>query len=73
MTLQDLFDGGVTMQGNIRLSWWKGDEETHVREIRGCEDLSSVKIGEKAKESKIKYIFAPGDGYLHIELKEDCE
>ena len=70
MTLQDLFDGGVTLQGNVRLSAWKGDEETSVREILECDDLSTAGLDERTKGRDIRYMFAPSDGYLHIELEE---
>lgn len=71
MTLQDLFDGGVTLQGNVCLSVWRGDEEASVREILECDDLSAAGLDGRTKERDIKYIFAPGDGYLHIELEEE--
>ena len=68
MTLDDIICiGGIMIQGDVRLSVWKGDEETMINEIRGTENLNGEKI-KKYLSMEVTYMFASPDGFLHIEL-----
>lgn len=60
----------TTVQGNVRLSVWKGNEETAVEYFHNVDDLANEPCRLMAW-LPIKYIFCPGDGYLHIELDGD--
>ena len=69
MTLDDMLCiGGIMIQGDVRLSVWKGDEETMIKEIRGTENLNGEKI-KKYRDMEVTYMFASPDGFLHIELR----
>ena len=71
MTLWDLTNG-ATLQGNIRLSVWKHDEEVKVVEIDQVDDLAYEKKAKRFEDYEVTYMFAsPVDGYLHIELKSE--
>lgn len=67
MTLKTLMNGNC-IQGDIRLSLWEDSEETEVEELRYCDNLACEEAAKKWKNKKVNFIFAPGDGYLHIEL-----
>ena len=68
MTLDDMLCiGGIMIQGDVRLSVWKGDEETMIKEIRGTESLAAENI-KKYRNMEVQYMFAAPDGFLHIEL-----
>ena len=70
MTLDDMLCvGGIMIQGDVRLSVWKGDEETLIKEIRGTENLAAEKI-KKYLSMEVTYMFASPDGFLHIELTQ---
>ena len=71
MTLSQLLRG-CTIQSNVRLALVNGDgDEEMVFTFVGLEH--SGEIIDAAKElklmsAKVTYLFAPGDGYLHIEI-----
>ena len=58
----------AVLQGDIRISVWHDDEETQVEYFRNVEDLKTEPCRLFAWH-RVKYIFAPGDGFLHIELE----
>ena len=70
MKLYDLVYS-VVFQGNIRISMWCGDEEKIIGEWRNCEQLFSGDIEDEWMDFRVTYIFAPGDGWLHVEVTED--
>ena len=67
MTLYDLVNG-TCVQGDVRISVWKDDEEIAVKCYTGVDDLAYVRTPAYMEEMCVKYMFCPGDGYLHIEL-----
>lgn len=67
MTLEDLIQN-VTVQGNVRLSVWKDDDELSVVYIQETGGLSNQKIIQPKLDYEVLYMFASTDGYLHIEL-----
>ena len=68
MTLYDLLNGnGITIQGDVRLSVWKYDTETIVKELRNVNDLQCADLADY-EDMEINYMFAAPDGFLHIEL-----
>ena len=69
MTLYELVYN-VKLQGNIRISMWVGDEEKIIATWENCEELFSGDIEDEWAELIVDYIFCPGDGWLHIEVKE---
>lgn len=62
----------TTVQGDVRLSVWKDGEETCVEYFRHVQDMKSEPCG-LYKYNPVKYIFCPGDGFLHIELGGDLK
>ena len=70
MTLWELV-ASAKIQGNIRISMWKDDEEKIIGTWENCEQLFTGYIEEEWEELEVDYIFCPGDGWLHIEVKED--
>lgn len=74
MTLKTLCKE-VNVQGNIRLSIWDelGEEEIEVHEFCYVDGLAShintLPNGKQLNRMNVHFMFAPGDGFLHIELK----
>ena len=68
MTLEDLMNG-TQIQGDVRLSVWKEEEESAVKCYTGVDDLAYIDIPADMADMRVKYMFCPGDGYLHIELE----
>lgn len=69
MTLYELVYN-VTLQGNIRISMWVDDTEKVIATWENCQELFSGDIEDEWMDYVVKYIFCPGDGYLHIEVEE---
>lgn len=69
MTLYELVYN-VTLQGNIRISMWVDDTEKVIATWENCQELFSGDIEDEWMDYAVKYIFCPGDGYLHIEVEE---
>lgn len=73
MTLKYLCKN-VEVQSNIRISIWDymGEEEVEVHEFQYVDNLiarlNSMEGGKRLLNLEVKFLFAPGDGYLHIEL-----
>ena len=59
------------IQGNIRISMWRGEEELVIAKFEACEQLFSGYIDDEWIDLVVDYIFCPGDGWLHIEVKEE--
>lgn len=76
MTLKTLVKN-VQIQGDVRLSVWDSCDEVEVHEFQIAENLYSYVNAlpnfSKLLRMKVKYMFAPGDGYLHIELTDENE
>ena len=69
MTLFELMDNAI-IQGDVRVSVWKGDDEVKVIEVKATDDLTLEKKVRKVEDLDIRYMFAsPVDGMLHIELE----
>lgn len=68
MKLYDLV-ASVILQGNIRLSMWRDDTEIVLSTWEECEQLFTGEIEEEWEDLEVTYIFCPGDGFLHIEVK----
>lgn len=58
----------TAVQGNVRLSVWRDGDEQNVEYFRNVEDMKCEPCRLYAW-LPIKYIFCPGDGWLHIELE----
>ena len=69
MTLYELV-ASVNIQGNIRISMWVGDEEKIIATWENCDQLFTGEIEEEWEDLVVDYIFCPGDGWLHIEVKD---
>lgn len=68
-TLEDLLDN-VTVQGDVRVSTWENEEETVIGTFDGVEYLSANNVLlKKWRDAEVVYMFAPGDGFLHIEIE----
>ena len=61
----------VKLQGNIRVSMWVDDEEKIISTWEDCAELFAGDIEDEWMDFKVDYIFCPGDGWMHIEVKED--
>ena len=70
MTLYELVND-VEVQGAIRLSTWKDDTEHILFQTDNTDDFSYGCFDEEYEDCKVKYIFCPGDGYLHIEIETE--
>jgi hypothetical protein len=70
MTLWELV-ASTKLQGNIRVSMWQDDEEKIIGTWENCGQLFTGDIEEEWEDFEVDYIFCPGDGFLHIEVKED--
>ena len=70
MTLWELV-ASAKIQGDIRVSMWVDDEEKIIGTWEDCEQLFTGEIEEEWEDLEVDYIFCPGDGFLHIEVKED--
>ena len=70
MTLYELVNS-TTIQGNIRVSMWEDDEERIISTWENCEELFSGEIEDEWMGLVVDYIFCPGDGWLHIEVREE--
>ena len=70
MTLYELVYN-VKLQGNIRISMWVGDKEKIIAKWENCMELFTGDIEDEWMGFIVDYIFCPGDGWLHIEVKED--
>lgn len=70
MTLYELVYN-VKLQGNIRVSMWVGDEEKIIATWENCAELFSGDIEDEWMDFIVDYIFCPGDGWLHIEVREE--
>lgn len=68
MTLYELVND-TTVQGNIRISTWNGDEEEVLLSVSNEDDLCTGDLDEAWEDREVKYIFYPGDGFLHIEVE----
>lgn len=76
MTLRELADA-VTIQGAIRISIWGVPNEPDDKVIyqnRDNDGFSVIDLDEAVEEfadTEVNYMFAGGDGYMHIELSEE--
>lgn len=70
MKLYDLV-ASVILQGNIRLSMWEGDTEKILSTWDYCGELFCGELEEEWEDLEVDYIFCPGDGWLHIEVREE--
>lgn len=60
-----------TIQGDIRLSVWNEyGEEIEVKYLNCVDNLACEPSAKNWKNKNVSFIFAPGDGFLHIELSE---
>ena len=70
MTLYELVND-VTLQGNIRISTWEGDDEKVLLTVENHDDLFVGDLEEAYEDREVTYMFCPGDGFLHIEIAAD--
>lgn len=73
MTLYELVDN-VKLQGNIRISMWDFMGETEKVIATWENSVNELFVGDIEDEWAdliVDYIFCPGDGWLHIEVKEE--
>lgn len=68
MTLYELAND-VTIQGNVRVSTWEGNEEKVISTTENTDDFNIYDLDDKWEDAEVLYIFCPGDGYLHIEIE----
>lgn len=60
----------INLQGDIRLSMWENDTEKVLATWEECDHLWTGDI-EEWEDLIVDYIFCPGDGWMHIEVKEE--
>ena len=48
---------------------WRDDTEIVLSTWEECEQLFTGEIEEEWEDLEVTYIFCPGDGFLHIEVK----
>ena len=70
LTLYELVSD-VTIQGNVRISYWENDEEQVIRTFDGVEYILNHQIPKRYRDADVIYMFCPGDGYLHIEVESE--
>ena len=63
----------IEIQGDVRLSVWNDQgEEVEVHEFQYVDnlaiDINQLPNSKQLNRMKVHFVFAPGDGYLHIEL-----
>lgn len=68
MTLIELTED-TTIQGNVRISYWDDDEEYVIYQIENTECLRLPAKLRKYRQRDVKYIFCPGDNFIHIEIE----
>lgn len=68
MRLYDLLNS-IVLQGDIRISKWENDEEKILAVLENCDDLGAGNLDYDTEDLDALYMFAPGDGYLHIEVE----
>lgn len=69
MTLYELVND-ITVQGAIRVSSWnEHDEEDVLFQTDGTDDFGCGDLEDEWEDREVKYIFCPGDGFLHIEIE----
>lgn len=78
MTLDDIFENGPMIQGDVLLSLFDGEKKVDERLFPRTENLMlenrmfySPVRGWKKYE--VTYIFVGADGWLHIELQKEAE
>lgn len=66
----------VTIQGNVYISVWDDDDNEldtfffeHQDNLQGT--LNFADTEKYLLNLPVKYMFCPGDGYLHIELRKE--
>ena len=70
LTLGDLFEN-VAVQGNVRISTWEDDHETVLKWFDEVEYVPAHHRSlERWLDAEVLYMFAPGDGFLHIEIEK---
>lgn len=67
MTLRQLMRN-MTIQGDIRFSFWIDDEEVNVLELHNVSNLKYQPGIDAWTKMEITYVFAAPDGYLHFEF-----
>lgn len=59
----------VTIQGNVKLTMWKGGEVLYEDTVEGTEDINTEGL-RLWDYQEIKFMFASPDGYLHIDFEQ---
>lgn len=74
MTLYELANN-TSIQGNIDVCLFRGEEEVNCKTFDHVDDLSLYlsELPEGWEDLDVGYIFVDGDGYLHIEIWEEEE
>lgn len=67
MTLYEMTHN-TTVQGNIRLSAWHGDNEIVIMAEENVDDLQYC-FPDVLEDCDVNYIFCSRDGFLHIEIE----
>ena len=66
MTLYEMTSGS-TVQGNIRISAWVGEDEIVIMAEENVDDLQ-CNYPDVLDDCDVDYLFCSRDGYLHIEI-----
>ena len=67
MTLYEMTHS-TTVQGNVRLSAWHGDDEIVIMAEENVDDLQYC-FPDVLEDCDVDYIFCSRDGFLHIEIE----
>lgn len=70
MTLRDLLDAGITIQGNGRITVFDGFDEINRFEFDTEDDLSAYQIPDEMLDLEIAFLYADDVG-LNIEIRKE--
>lgn len=70
MTLRDMIEQSVTLQGNIDITIFGEDDLTITSNYENCDKLSLNQLAKRHRDLEITHIYCE-DGRLQIDLKEN--
>ena len=73
MTLEDIFENGPTIQGNICISLFDGEEKVEDKYFHDADNLSFEAgwLLEYWGDFEVTYMYVGKFGWLHIELQKE--
>ncbi len=70
MTIQDLLDSSISIQGGVTIKLWSDDEERH-KTLYNSEDFKQYEVPSSIKNWSISCMYTDSDdkGYIVIEVE----